>query len=405
MKKWLVLALGLYLVSSASSFAAFSVMGRGPIPLTNQNRQLADAPDGEEVIDDGIEYLLDIDPNEPVDQPCPLNGQLYTNTERQAWEQRRPLAVMIENAPDARPQSGLGQADIVFEAVAEGGVTRFMAMYLCEAQKQDLTLAPVRSARTYFVDLAAGFNRPLYVHVGGSNVPSSDYKTDALGYLSYLGWTAENDLNQFSIGFPTFVRNYNRIEGKDLATEHTMESTTEGLWEVAAERGWTNTEPDRVVRGETVEGENWYDVFEPWTFQTEPAEIGSVTNISHDFWSGYDQYVVEWTYNPDTNAYKRDMGGEPHIDLNTGQQIEANTVIVFLTTERGPVNEKKHMIYKTEGTGDALIFQNGQAIEATWARRDNEDMYRFTDARGEDVALSPGLIWMAVVDESTEVAY
>lgn len=402
MKKWLLLALGLYVASSALSFGAFSYFR--PQTSSIVADQVDDTTTGGDEDTLAEVSRLDIDPNEPVDQVCPLNGKLFTNTEREAWEARRPLAVMIENAPDARPQSGLSKADIVFEAVAEGGVTRFMAMYLCAAQRQDTTLAPVRSARTYFVNLAAGFQEPLYVHVGGSNI-EGDFDTNALGYLSYLGWTADNDLNQFSIGYPTFVRNYGRIEGKDLATEHTMESSTEALWEVGDEREWTNTSPDTIVRGETVPGENWYDLFEPWTFQQETPEIGTVTEFSHEFWTGYDQYAVRWEYNPETNAYKRYMGGEAHIDLNNNQHIEASSVIVFLTDETGPVNEKKHMIYKTEGKGEALIFQNGDVIDANWARRDVDEMYQFTDSTGDPVEFSPGLIWFSVVDESTEVEY
>ena len=115
-----------------------------------------------------------------------------------------------------------------FEAVAEGGVTRFMGLFYCAVQAQDTTLAPVRSARTYFVDWASGFNRPLYVHVGGANHQGQQ---NALGQIADYGWALENDLNQFSIGYPTFVRNAARLD-KEVATEHTMETTTEKLWAV-----------------------------------------------------------------------------------------------------------------------------------------------------------------------------
>ena len=396
-KKLLILALVLYVISAAVSYGVFSYIGKPTSLQISQTEEVGE--DGETA----LSQLLEIDPSEPLDQPCPLNGKLYTQTERNAWEQRRPLAVMIENAPDARPQSGLGKADVVFEAVAEGGVTRFMALYLCGAQRADLTLAPIRSARTYFVELASIFNRPLYVHVGGSNI--GDFETNALEYLSYVGWTAANDLNQFSIGYPTFVRNYNRLPGKDLATEHTMETTTEALWEVGEDREWTNMSPERKVGTKVVAGANWYDEFEPWLFQTENPTPGSVTEISHDFWSGYDQYRVRWVYNPETNAYKRFMGGEEHVDLNDNKQIEASSVIVFLTDEKGPVDEKKHMIYETNGRGDALIFQNGSVIEATWSKKDFGEPLSFTDDKGADVEFSPGLIWVAVVDASTDVDY
>jgi len=66
-----------------------------------------------------------IDPNAPKTEACPLSGQLFAKAERQIWEGRRPLTVMIENHEESRPQSGLNKADIVYEAVAEGGITRF----------------------------------------------------------------------------------------------------------------------------------------------------------------------------------------------------------------------------------------------------------------------------------------
>ena len=171
-KPALFLILGLYLASSVISFGLFSYFGSGnSLATTTQDQQ----GENEETL---LSELLEIDPNQEKDQVCPLNGKYYTQTEREAWEKRRPLAVMIENHPEARPQSGLSEADVVFEAIAEGGVTRFMGMFYCEVQRFDTTLAPIRSARSYFVDWASGFNRPLYVHVGGANLPGP---ADALG--------------------------------------------------------------------------------------------------------------------------------------------------------------------------------------------------------------------------------
>lgn len=397
MKKWLLLALVLYVASSAASYASFSYLKRDQKPVGSV------MVEGDQESLSSEDLLLEIAASEPLDQPCPLNGQMYTQTEKDAWLKRRPLAVMIENSPDARPQSGLGKADVVFEAVAEGGVTRFLAMYLCAAQRQDVVVAPVRSARTYFVNLAAGFKKPLYAHVGGSNI--GDHETNALEYLSYIGWTADNDLNQFSIGYPTFVRNYNRVPGKEVATEHTMESSTERLWAVGEKRGWSNLEPDQVIKGKTIPGEDWHQIFVPWQFQAQAPAPGTATKVSYEFWSGYEQYANVWTYDSSTNRYLRQMGGEAHIDLNDDQQISASTVIVMLTDEKGPVDEKKHMIYKTEGTGDALVFMNGQAVEATWSRKKYDDTLQLTDAKGNDLELAPGPIWVAMVDKSTKVTY
>lgn len=398
-KSSLLLILGLYLTSSLVSFGLFSYFGS---KLSLANTTAGNLTEGGEATSSLLSKLLEIDANEKKDQACPLNGKYYTNTERQAWEKRRPLAVMIENHPESRPQSGLSDADIVFEAIAEGGVTRFMGMFYCEVQRFDTPLAPVRSARTYFVDWASGFNRPLYAHVGGANLPGP---ADALGQISDYGWVGENDLNQFSIGYPTFVRDYNRIEGQEIATEHTMVTTTEELWEVGEEREWTNLSRERKVGRKILGGEDWQEDFKPWAFQDSQPEIGQVREISHDFWDDYGDYSVRWEYEAETNSYKRVMGGKSHLDLNNQEQIRAANVIVVLTTEKGPIDEKKHLLYGTTGSGDALVFKNGQVEEVTWTKKTRTDELDFVDSRGKQVPLSRGLTWISVVGKGTEVNY
>lgn len=389
-RKHLLTALVLYAVSAIASFGVFSYMERSKVVLPGSQ--------GEETL---LGALLTVDPNAPRDQACPLNGKLYTQVERDAWEKRRPLFVMIENHPDARPQSGMSRADVVFEAVAEGGVTRFGALFYCAAQIQDLTLAPVRSARTYFVDWASGFNLPMYVHVGGANVSGP---TDALGQISQYGWSLENDINQFSVGYPSFVRDYNRVEGKDLATEHTMVTTTEKLWAVALDREWTNMSPDQVINRRVVPGSDWKAGFEPWTFEENPPQAGSTTRVSYDFWSGYGEYSVEWNYDSSKDAYLRKIGGQDDIDLNNGEQIAAKNVVVLFTTEKGPINEKKHMIYTTTGTGEALIFKHGVAVKATWSKKTRTDELQFL-VSGKPVEMARGLTWISVVSTTNEVDY
>lgn len=396
-KKSILIVAALYILSSVGSYVGFSFAGKSSIipgrTVTQTEEEQGESP---------LFLLLDIDPNEPLDQECPLNGQFYTNTEREAWEKRRPMAVMIENTPDSRPQSGIADADIVFEVVAEGGVTRFMAFFYCGAQKADLALAPIRSARTYYVNYASGFNLPLYVHVGGANVPGP---TNALGQISDYGWNGRNDMNQFSIGYPTFIRDYNRIPGKEIATEHTMVTSTEKIWEVAQEREWTNVSPERKYGRTIIEAQDWKDGFEGWTFENTPGEVGDVTTVSYDFWSGYNDYSVSWEYSSEENAYLRSHGEEKNIDLNTNKQVAAANVIVLLTTEKGPINEKKHMVYGTSGTGDVLIFKNGQVIEAEWYKKSRTAELFFKDSKGNDIELARGLTWISVVNEITEVAY
>ncbi len=397
-KSHLVIALILYVVSAVGAYSVMSY-----ISPQSGTRTSGVEKSGEEAAEDEtmLAALLEIDPAAPKDQVCPLSGAMYTQAEKDAWEKKRPLFVMIENSPDARPQSGLSQADIVFEAIAEGGVTRFGAMFYCDAQAYDVTLAPIRSARTYFVDYASGFYRPMYVHVGGANVPGP---TNALGQIGDYGWEMENDLNQFSIGYPTFVRNKNRVEGKELATEHTMETSTEKLWEVAADRGWLNEAPAEI-NDTVVAGEKWTDLYSGWMFEEEAAQAGTIEKVAYDFWSGYSDYSVEWTYDSTMDKFLRTHGGEEHIDMNNDKRIAAANVVVLLTEETGPINEKKHMLYETIGTGDALIFKHGDVVEATWQKKTRRSELQFVDAAGDPVEMARGLTWISVIDMNNEVTY
>src|SRR5258708_7456327 len=217
-----------------------------------------------------------------------------------------------------------------------------MAFFYCDAQAEDVTLAPIRSARQYFFELASGFNRPMYVHVGGANTPGP---ADALGHIADAGWNGQNDMNQFSIGYPTFVRDYNRIPGKDIATEHTMVTSTEKLWQIAAKRGWTNISPALATPKALAKnasplpagGQDWATGFTPWASQDGTPGKGTVNTISFDFWDGFDVYGVKWQYDAATNSYKRFLAGEAHTDLNNGQQITVKNAVIMFADEKGPI--------------------------------------------------------------------
>lgn len=398
-KQTLLLALGIYVFAALGSFYGFSKFGP---KVSSSTDTTSAASTGKKAGQTALGSLLTINPSEPKDQPCPLNGKLYTQTEKKAWETHRPLFVMIENTPDARPQSGLSKADVVFEAVAEGGVTRFGSLFYCGVQADDTTLAPIRSARTYFLDWASGFNLPMYVHVGGANVAGP---TDALGQISDYGWNMQTDINQFSIGFPTFVRDYNRVPGKEIATEHTMVTSSEKLWQVAAKRNWTNLSPERKVGKTVVPASDWKTGYTGWKFDAAPAQKGTVAAIGYEFWSGYKEYGVNWAYDATSNLYSRSTAGVKDTDLNDGQAVTASNVIVLFATEKGPINEKKHMLYGTIGKGDAVIFKNGQSEKITWSKKARMSELEFFDAKGKELVMTRGTVWISVLAVGSQVTY
>lgn len=400
MKRILLPALIVYALSAGVTFAALSMVssGEGSSLINPAAVQQTEVPKADP------NARIAVAPEAPKNEECPLNGKMYTTAEKESWDTRRPLAVMIENHTEARPQSGLSNADVVYEAVVEGAITRFMPIFYCEVQAKDTIIAPVRSARQFFLDMASEYNMPLYAHVGGSNGDDTDPRVRALEHISDYGWSLRNDLNQFSIGYPTFVRNYNRLPGKeDLATEHTMESSTERLWALGEKRKYTNMSPDTKVKGKVVPGTDWREKFVKWAFQDDAAKDarGTSTQIAYEFWSGYKDFDVQWNYDTASNTYKRVMGGEPHLDLNTNKQIETKNVVVLQTKEFPSVDIHKHNYIVTSGTGKAWVFQNGKVIEANWSKKDRESRTIFTDAKGKPIQFVRGMIWISVVNKES----
>ena len=349
---------------------------------------------------------LNIDPSAPKTSECPINGEMYTLAEEKVWSSRRPLYVMIENTTEARPQSGLSTADVLYEAIAEGGITRFGAVFFCGVSAKDTIVGPVRSARTTFVNLASEYNYPLYAHVGGANCSSADggktcttdKRVQALEQLSQYGWVGSkgNDLNQFSIGFPTYWRDYERL-GRTVATEHTMYSSTEKLWKLAAGRGWTNKTPDGKSE--------WKDKFTTWIWKDDAKDKGSVVKISFGFWENYHDFDVVWNYDAAKNSYTRDNGGSAHKDLNNNSQITAKVIVVQFTKELGPLDEHKHLLYEVIGTGKGLVFQDGTATEITWSKKDREARTVFKDAKGKQLTFNRGKIVFEILPLDNKVEY
>lgn len=331
---------------------------------------------------------LTFDPNAPKTEACPLNGVKYGKDQEAWWQSHEPMGVMIENSIDARPQSGINAADVTYEAIAEGGITRTLNIFYCQDAG---IIGPVRSARTYFLDWASEYgNYPLYAHVGGANTPGP---ANALGQINDYGWGGFNDLNQFAIGFPVYYRDETRL-GHEAATEHTMYSVTTKLWAVGKSRGITNT----------AKGTSWDSNFVPYKFTDTPSSKGT-SQIIDIPWSGPD-YAVKWTYNPKDNLYYRENGGSPHIDRDTHKQLTATDVIVLFQTEQNAndgYDQGAHQLYGTTGSGDALIFMNGKEIKATWNKKDRTSRTMLTDANGNEITFTAGKMWFEVLAIGSEV--
>ncbi len=328
-----------------------------------------------------------IDPALPRTEICPLNGAKFTVQEKDIWSTRRPLAVMIENHLDSRPISGLSSADIVYEAVAEGGITRQMGMFYCAAAADNVTLAPVRSARIYFTKLVPEYDA-LYNHVGGAgncDDPTVDERAKA---LCFIRRNKIKDLDQFGLDFKTCHRVTNRLD-HEVAYEHTMACYTDELYKVAAKRKW----------------DGWDFKFVPWKFKEDAASKGSITPIKFGFWSNKPDYDVAWDYDVQTNSYLRTNGGVKTVDLNTSAPLAVKNVIIQFVKETGPVDEHLHMLYEVTGTGKMLLFQDGQVVSGTWAKATPATRTKFFDASGKEVQFNRGPIWIELVPSGNQISY
>jgi hypothetical protein len=177
-----------------------------------------------------------------------------------------------------------------------------------------------------------------------------------------------------------------------------MYSTTEKLWEVAQKRGLTNLDD---------EGNKWDADFSQWKFKDdlELDERGDVSEIEFSFWENNPQYAVRWEYQKESNNYLRFNDSQAHKDLNNDSQIQAKTVITQFMKEKGPIDEEKHILYTTIGSGQALVFKDGQAIEATWTKDDRQSRTKFTDSSGKEIVFNRGPIWIEIVPVGSEVKY
>lgn len=376
-KKILALVLIAYIISAGASYLVFAKSSFG-MKLTSPVPAVTTDANGNLVFDQSL----------PKTEACPLNGELYSKQQKDWWEKHRPLGVMIENHENARPQSGINSADVTYEAVAEGGITRTLNVFYCQPPVQ---VGPIRSARTYFLDFISEYgDHPLYTHVGGANTSGP---ADALSQIDEYGWGGYNDLNQFSIGFPTFWRDYNRL-GHDTATEHTMYSTTDKLWKFAADsRGLTNVDK---------KGTPWTDGFVPYSFKDDApsSERAAKQSIHLEFWEGYGAYAVDWTYDPATNLYMRKNGGAPHIDRDTNKQLFTKNVVVMYMVEshaNDGYEDNAHLLYKTTGSGKAEFFMNGKEVKGTWSKDSRTDRTTFKDASGNEIKFTRGKIWFEIL--------
>ncbi len=273
---------------------------------------------------------------------------------------KRPIAVMVENYPDARPQSGLADADIVYETLAEGGITRFLAFYQTRGVPN---IGPVRSARTYFADIANEWNA-VYAHVGGNsdvlaNIRAGDYKNIS-------------DADQFFNG-----DYFHRVSQRPAP--HNMYTSTSKLDELAEARGF-----------------GMEAAYQPWLFKDDAPMATPTDSIEINF--SFPDYAVNYRYDASRNAYVRWMAGKPHTDLDTGKQIIAKTVLVQLV-KIYPVQSDTPLSIGMDlaSGGKGYVFEDGKVTVGAWKKIGGRT--RFYNANGAEISFNRGQIWVELVPD------
>lgn len=277
---------------------------------------------------------------------------------------RWPVAVMIDNFPTARPQAGLDRASVVYEALAEGGIPRFMAVF---AERGMPMVGPVRSARPYFVQYAMEYTA-AFAHAGGSFDAQELLKASRLVNIEGIkGRTAKY--------FFRGTRYYNNVH--DLFT--TGEKLQQYLETTKAEKLTPNYRPWRFVNG---------------ALKTKRGKEGQGVTINLGAGSSY---IIDYRYDPKQNAYARSTGGKPHFDRVTKQQIAVKNILLLRVPKEKVLDYKGRLELKTLGSDIGVLFQNGKAITIRWNKRSNRDRTIIRTLDGKEVNMVRGSTWITIV--------
>lgn len=301
----------------------------------------------------------------PPPPECPLSG-----VDPEGDVPVRPaLAIKVENLPSARPQTGLSWADIVYEQPVEGGITRFIAVYQCQDASR---VQPVRSARLTDVDILVQFGRPLIGYSGGVGSV-----VRALRKAGIIDVSPEN-----ARGARAYRRDPNKRAPHDLYT------STKALYTAA--RGLFEPEtPDPL-----------------FTYDAEvPAAAKSARRVNAPFSSSSD---VVWKWSKSKKAWLRFHGSVPHVSSD-GTQFSAKNVIVQVVqtklTDVRDANGVPSPRVISVGTGKAYVFRDGRVITGTWERKSADDITKFLDASGNEIALTPGNTWIELLPQDRTVTF
>ena len=299
-------------------------------------------------------------PTPPQASPAPLTG-LPMDPGRVG---RPVLVVKVDNAPKARPQVGLNQADVVFEEGVEGGITRFAVLF---HSKDSDPVGPVRSARSTDIALVTPLNHPLFAYSGANDV-----------FKEYVARAPVVD-----VGYDAHPDRYHRDGGRP--PPNNLFSASKTLFDLTP-AGSPAPPPLFLYRapGEAAGGAG-----------ARPAARAQV------WWRGeIRETVAVWGWDGTAQGWRRTQNGEAHSD-GAGQQVTpANVIVQYVTyKDTGFVDSTGSPVPEAEvvGEGDAVILTGGLAVPARWSKPSASEVTRYVDAAGAEIRLAPGQTWVELV--------
>ncbi len=305
-------------------------------------------PNGEEVIRRKIDG-------------APIENEAATNL--------YPIAIMVENAIDAWPLSGLDKANIVIEAITEASTPRFVAIY---ANNETIEkIGPVRSARPYYLDWIEPFES-VYMHVGGSPEALRKIRSDSYDLI---------DLDQF------FNYKYYWRDNKWRYAPHNV-FTSSGLIKQALE--------DENLK-EPADYEMW-QYKKDKDLENRPDKVNDITLL---YTNNY--YKVDWQYNKEENNYIRHQAGNI-MKLSDGEWVKAKNIIVQVN-DMYVLDQVGRKRITTIGDGNAWIFRDGEAIEGKWIKKSKDERIKYFDKDDNEIEFNGGTTWIEVIPDEDYLRY
>ena len=313
-----------------------------------------------------------VPPTTAPTEPAPVDTNPLTGEALEVVTENRPYAIMINNLVKAVPQCGISKADMIYEIVAEGSVTRFMAIFY-DLSDVDV-IGPVRSVRPYFFRVAQHYGAIL------SSAGGSDEAIDLIKKEGY------NYLNGIAGAGGAFYRDEWRKSNKGF--EHSLMTTGEKIMKSAEKHGYTTT---------------MADVDYGFHFSKEAMTAGETANeITVWFYNNGKKTVMK--YDEETGLYAMSQHGSASVDGNDNSPITFRNVVV-LKADTHVKDKKGHLETQMTGTGEGWFARDGYVIPIKWSRESNSAKYVYTDLEGNPVSFGIGKTYVAITPDGSPFNY